>query len=484
MPHVPAPAGHVRLLMLILCAGLALPTPLDAASKRRRAAASKRSKVKRSKATRAKNRRAKARRGKAKRGKRSSKSAAARKARQRRWIATMKRRCSKRKNRRSASCRSFAKNQRKRKALARYRADRKYCARRSRRKTRRCKTHARAVRKRRLHWRICGRGYGRARHRESVRSFARRYRVSVSSVRAWNRLGRTHRLKKGRRYVIRKSPLEGQRLSGGTLLTPERGLLAMQRPQRGWGRPVTVQAIRAAARAVQDTWPERDRLIVGDLSKRGGGCLPPHKSHRGGLDADIGYYQRDGVQRNWMTLATPATVDADRTWLFLKAMLASGQLRYAFIDYGLQKPLYEAARLAGESTQTLARVFQYPRPKSATRSSVFRHLRGHADHMHVRFTCPGKSGCKLASDVVERIRTARLERRHIKTNEAEIAEEDREDGEIAVDHGDDADADDEAPPEPADSPADPPADPAADPADKAPPPAVGPTGGVPAGSAP
>ena len=294
-------------------------------------------------------------------------------------------------------------------------------------------------------------------------------------MRAWNKLGRSSRLKKGKRYVIRKSPLEGQRLPGGSLLSAEPGVLTMQRPHRGWGRPVTVQAIRAAAIAVQRNWPGSNHLIVGDLSKRGGGCLPPHKSHRGGMDADIGYFRKDGKRRDWMTLVTQTSIDAQRTWLFLRAMLASGRVRYAFIDYNLQIPLRQAAQLAGESTETLTRVFQYPRPKSASRSAVFRHLRGHADHMHVRFTCPESGACRLPADVVERIAEMRLDREAPPPPEAQPDD----DGEDAEESG----AGDSEVEEPDDE-VDPPAPEAEPPAGAPSPHGILIVGGVPARSAP
>lgn len=390
--------------------------------------------------------------------------------------AAMKRRCRSARQRRGATCRAFAKREKTRAEARRLQADRRHCAKKSHRRSRRCKRFAHQRSKRRLRSRICGRGYGRARNRERVRDFARRHRVAVGAIRAWNGLGGAARLRKGKRYIVRKSPLEGQRLVGGALLQAERGLLTLQRPQRGWGRPVTVQAIRSAAQAVQRSWPESNHLIVGDLSQRGGGCLPPHKSHRGGLDADIGYFQRDNKRRDWMTLASPTSIDAKRTWLFLKALLASGRVRYAFIDYGLQVPLYEAARLAGEATETLSRVFQYPRPRSANRAAIFRHLRGHADHMHVRFTCPDSGSCSLPPEAIARMTEMRLEQKAPPPPEGQPDDdgEDAEGEEAEAAMPDDALPDD-APPPPAKEP------PARDPA---PPPGVLIVGGVPARSAP
>jgi len=293
----------------------------------------------------------------------------------RRYLAKMKRKCRSRRHKRSKVCRKFL-AERRRKAM---------------------------------YDRICGRRYGRARRRESIARFARRYRVSEGTVRRLNNLGKARRLRYRRRYLVYRSPWDGQRLHGGKLLGARPGVFAMQRPQRGWGKPFAVDLIAASAEAVHATDPLASRLVVGDLSKKGGGCIPPHRSHRGGLDADIGYYMLGGKQRGWLQLAQPETIDADRTWRLLKGFLVTRRLQYAFIDYGLQRPLYEAALRHGESKESLRRVFQYPRPRSASKAGIIRHLRGHADHMHVRFMCPNAS-CTLPDAARSGIMSTRANR--------------------------------------------------------------------------
>ena len=258
---------------------------------------------------------------------------------------------------------------------------------------------------------ICGVKRARARRRDTVARMARRYRVSQHNFRRWNKLSkRTRRLRRGRRYVVKRSPFHNTRLHGGQLLGPVKGVLAMQRPERGWGKPLMVETIRAAARAVQRSAPTRSHLVVGDLSKRGGGCLPPHKSHRGGLDIDIGYYYLGGLQRRWLSKTPHGVFDPDRTWQLLSGMLETGSLQYAFIDYGLQGHLYHAALRAGRSRASLGAIFQYPRHRSASHGTIIRHLKGHADHMHVRLRCLDKS-CGLSAPLRERVASAAGARR-------------------------------------------------------------------------
>jgi hypothetical protein len=65
-------------------------------------------------------------------------------------------------------------------------------------------------------------------------------------------------------------------------------------------------------------------------------------------------------------------------------MLETDAVRYVFVDYGLQRLLYEYAVEAGENPGWLATVFQYPSGSRAARG-VIRHWRGHGNHFHVRF---------------------------------------------------------------------------------------------------
>ncbi len=300
--------------------------------------------------------------------------------------------CAGKKASKTAQCKEFAAERRalaEEAALAR-------CRKKPHAKTSACKKLLAAHRVKQRATSICGRRYGTARKRESVARFARRNGAREAEVRRWNDLGPASKLKAGRRYVVYKSPYEGERLRDGVLLAAEEGVLSMQRPERGHGRPALVAAIALAARSVQQTEPRGSHLVVGDLSKEGGGCLPPHRSHRGGVDADIGYYHLGGRQRGWLGLATPEDLDADRTWQLIAALRATGRLRYAFIDYDLQPELHEAAVRAGESPGALSAMFQYPRPREASKSGVIRHLKGHADHMHVRLACAAEQPCDLS----------------------------------------------------------------------------------------
>ena len=157
------------------------------------------------------------------------------------------------------------------------------------------------------------------------------------------------------------------------------------RKGRNWGTPEMVDALVEAVDAVHAKHPGGHALITGDLSRREGGKLSPHVSHQSGRDADVGYYFRTQVPPRWFRKASEESLDVPRTWTFVSSLLADDKVQYIFMDYRLQKLLYAYARdTMGHTTQELLKYFSYPRGRAA-RVAIIRHLKGHRDHMHIRF---------------------------------------------------------------------------------------------------
>ncbi len=177
----------------------------------------------------------------------------------------------------------------------------------------------------------------------------------------------------------------------GWLAYPERLMgsdLLSVREKANYGAVEMVDAIRQAADDVAAAFPNTPKLPVGDLSRKGGGLFRPHVSHQSGRDADIGYYLTKAHSERWLKHATPATLDVPRTWTFLASMMRDGRVEYIFLDYGLQRLLYNYAKNVDKLTSAqLDATFAYPRGPGS-RTGIIRHLKGHADHMHVRFYAP------------------------------------------------------------------------------------------------
>jgi hypothetical protein len=160
------------------------------------------------------------------------------------------------------------------------------------------------------------------------------------------------------------------------------------RRHKNYATAEMVNAITHAVDTVHETFTQTPRLPIGNLSRKAGGRFPPHKSHQNGRDADIAYYLRIGHHPLHLKVATKHTLDVARTWVFLETMIKRGEIQVAFIDYRLQGPLYRyATQERGWTAEQMKTIMSYPRGRG-DRKAIIRHLRGHHDHMHVRFHAP------------------------------------------------------------------------------------------------
>lgn len=193
--------------------------------------------------------------------------------------------------------------------------------------------------------------------------------------------------------IVRDGPI----LSGFEPEAPKRGGLSspvrlregagyvLRRPHLAYGTAATIKNIQRVLGRYQKRAGGGPKVRVGDISKRGGGPLSGHLSHREGVDVDIGLIHRGAAANSTRFVdATNANLDVGRTWILVHEFLRTGQVRYIFLDYRIQKRLYEHALKKGVSKQQLDAWFQYPRGRGKGHGIV-RHWRNHNDHIHVRF---------------------------------------------------------------------------------------------------
>jgi murein endopeptidase len=193
---------------------------------------------------------------------------------------------------------------------------------------------------------------------------------------------------KNRRATIAASigrATEGQLVDG--CLLPERGPGWLRRNKSGLGTDETVALLQWALGEVLRIYPGTTRVVVGALSKPGGGPLPRHRSHQSGRDIDIGYYASDNRALPHFRDMSSDNIDVEKTWALIGALLHTGRVHMMFMDYNLQALLYQHLHDEGTAERTLRRIFQYPAGRSV-RAGIIRHARGHRDHFHVRFRCP------------------------------------------------------------------------------------------------
>jgi murein endopeptidase len=133
-------------------------------------------------------------------------------------------------------------------------------------------------------------------------------------------------------------------------------------PNRAWRRYGTDRLLRVLLRVAEEhaaAHPGAARLVIGDLSRPHGGRFGPeyggdgHRSHQNGLDADVYYPRRDGLER------IPRRV---------------GQ-----VDKRLAQELVNRFVRAGAQY-----VFVGPRTGLRGPAKVVMTLANHDDHLHVR----------------------------------------------------------------------------------------------------
>ena len=161
-----------------------------------------------------------------------------------------------------------------------------------------------------------------------------------------------------------------------------------------YGHPALVLMLYRSAKEIARSAPG-SVMLVGDVSKKGGGPLPGHRSHQSGRDADIGFYALnkkgkrvvldrfvsfagDGKARD----GSGHVFDDGRNWLLVQSwvrdrraglshIFVSAPLRARLLKYGAKHRRYKKY-----VTQVAALL------KQPERSS------DHSDHFHVRISCP------------------------------------------------------------------------------------------------
>lgn len=150
-----------------------------------------------------------------------------------------------------------------------------------------------------------------------------------------------------------------------------------------YGTAETIAALRYAVAKVHQLYPDAPDLVMGDISRNGGGKLRPHVSHQSGRDVDVGYYFKHAT-RDFLS-ANRSNLDVERTWAFIEALLEDHKVEYIFIDHSVQAILYSYVKYElGAPAAYLEQVFSY----RGGRNAVIRHASGHRNHIHVRFWSP------------------------------------------------------------------------------------------------
>jgi len=186
---------------------------------------------------------------------------------------------------------------------------------------------------------------------------------------------------------------KGKLVNPSALPLEDIGLIKVFRSkQRPYGSFEILTIIKTVAQEIAKQFPKKDRLQIGDIANLKGGTLGRHKSHQNGLDADIVYYRKNGLEQNpdWAGPYVEKFVvkgkvtenfDVERNWKALQKFASFQQVERIFVDLAIKKNFCKLyAKNTDELSQQALRIMR-PAPL-------------HHDHMHVRIACPkGSTRC-------------------------------------------------------------------------------------------
>jgi penicillin-insensitive murein endopeptidase len=167
-----------------------------------------------------------------------------------------------------------------------------------------------------------------------------------------------------------------------------------------YGVPRLVEALASAAAEVERQRPGGAPLMVGDLSRRTGGRIPRHASHRTGRDVDLLFYTEttageplktagfvkfgpDGLAfvPNERGGGRYVRLDLAREWLLIKALLTEprANVQWMFVSLPVEALITDYARARGEDSDL---VWHAETVMLQPRDSL-----PHDDHLHLRTAC-------------------------------------------------------------------------------------------------
>jgi murein endopeptidase len=211
---------------------------------------------------------------------------------------------------------------------------------------------------------------------------------------------RAHRAKKKHPRIAVHEPVRGQsigapwdgELRDATRL-PDGDGYVIRRPQRAFGTRSTIERLERAIADWRDSFPDAHVLAIGDISAEHGGAITEHHSHQSGRDADVGlvYKIKPAVYPHSFVTATDDNLDLAATFALVAAFAETahedGGVQVMFLDFEVQRMLYEWALDHDVDESQLARLFQFPHGRGAS-AGLVRHEPNHDNHVHVRFKCP------------------------------------------------------------------------------------------------
>lgn len=174
-------------------------------------------------------------------------------------------------------------------------------------------------------------------------------------------------------------------------LPPADGLYERWDPNRSWATAHVISTLQTVAERMALELPLADPLMVGDISRRGGGRMEGHSTHQLGIDLDVGLFMDDGRQPlGGFVEVQSQRLDVYATWTLMRAFLDTGQVQHILLDQSLIDRLREYVLYdVGLDKNEVNAIFPPPtRRLTWAVRGVVRHAVKHKDHLHVRLVPP------------------------------------------------------------------------------------------------
>jgi len=233
----------------------------------------------------------------------------------------------------------------------------------------------------------------RVRRGDSLGRIAKRLVVALDDLMAWNRLTLKSKIKAGQRLVVYRP---GPRPAPQSVGRPTAGSLAygqhlgegpgyrLRFPNNAYAVEGVLKTLRTCARRTKESFPGAHDLLIGDLSRAGGGHFAPHESHQSGRDADVGYYLRSNEPSATLHRVKPEDIDYAKTWALVRCHITTDVVTRVYMDRRIQVAMVawlRQKRLVKEGQ--IQRLFAVEGGEEA----VIQHAKEHDTHFHVRFAC-------------------------------------------------------------------------------------------------
>jgi hypothetical protein len=184
----------------------------------------------------------------------------------------------------------------------------------------------------------------------------------------------------------------GLRFAANWQLPPADGLYERWDPARSWASAHVIATLQTVAERMALELPLADPLMIGDISRRGGGRMEGHSTHQIGIDVDIGLFMDDGRQPLGGFIKPGQRLDVYATWILIRCLLDTGQVQHILLDQTLIDRLREYALYeVGLDKSQVSYIFPPPsRRLTWSLRGVIRHALNHEDHLHVRLVPPSE----------------------------------------------------------------------------------------------